>query len=422
MLKLRSFTLIFILLVGFKSRAQDRVQAQASINALCTPEMAGRGYVNDGVNVAGDYLAEQFKTIGLLPIDDDYKHEFTLDVNTIPDVDLSIDNIDLKDGFEYMVSPSSPSTDFDAEIFYVNEELLSTKKGFKKIKKALKKGKVPVLAKYDSKNQQVKENIKKIKECGKTKAIVYLTESLVYSVGREQSELAEVYIRSEYFDSSAKTISLKIISEFRSQFKSANICGMVKGTEIPDSFVLLCGHYDHLGKMGDAFYHGANDNASGIAIMLDLAKYFVENPQKYSIVFVAFAGEEAGLVGSFNYVKSPPAETPINNIRFVFNMDLMGNGEEGATIVNGSVFKNEFEALTKINTENGYLPKIKSRGKAANSDHYFFSEVGVPSFFIYTMGDYTHYHIPEDNADNLILDEYYDANFKLIRDFILYLN
>jgi aminopeptidase YwaD len=69
-----------------------------------------------------------------------------------------------------------------------------------------------------------------------------------------------------------------------------------------------------------------------------------------------------------------------------------------------------------------YLPIIKSRGKAANSDHYFFTESGVPSFFIYLMGDYKFYHSPNDNAQNLKLGPYYDKSFQLIRDFIIDLN
>ena len=154
--------------------------------------------------------------------------------------------------------------------------------------------------------------------------------------------------------------------------------------------------------------------------MLDLATYFVDHPQRYSLVFIAFGAEEAGLIGSLNYVKKPVV--PLASTRFVFNMDLMGSGDKGATIVNGSIYKDEYEALTKINTENDYLPLIKSRGKAANSDHYFFTEVGVPSFFIYLMGDYTFYHSPNDSPKNLQLGQYYDRSFQLVRDFIIHLN
>ncbi len=71
--------------------------------------------------------------------------------------------------------------------------------------------------------------------------------------------------------------------------------GYVPGAEKPDSFIILCAHYDHLGKMGEAIFYGANDNASGIATMLDLATYFVDHPQRYSLVFIAFGAERSGL-------------------------------------------------------------------------------------------------------------------------------
>ena len=81
-----------------------------------------------------------------------------------------------------------------------------------------------------------------------------------------------------------------------------------------------------------------------------------------------------------------------------------------------------FDKLVKINTENDYLPAVYSRGKAAHSDPYFFTEAGIPSFFIYLMGEYSHYHVPADNMDNLQLGPYYDKSFLLIRDFIILLN
>ena len=214
--------------------------------------------------------------------------------------------------------------------------------------------------------------------------------------------------------------SINITSIFVSSYESNNVVGYVEGIEYPDSFIILCGHYDHLGKMGDAIFYGANDNASGIAMLLDLASYFSEHPQKYSVAFIAFGGEELGLLGSLNYIRNPLI--PLNRTKFVFNMDLMGDGSKGATIVNGKIYKSYFEQLTKINSEGSYLPAIRSRGKAANSDHYFFSEAGVPSFFIYLMGDYDFYHIPQDNSFNLKLGEFYNQSFLLIRKFITELN
>ena len=98
-------------------------------------------------------------------------------------------------------------------------------------------------------------------------------------------------------------------------------------------------------------------------------------------------------------------------------MDLLGTGSEGAMIVNGKVFENHFDALTKINDENKYLSIIKKRGKAANSDHYWFSENGVPAFFMYLMGGIKAYHDIYDVSSTLPLTKF-DDSFRLIRDFV----
>jgi Zn-dependent M28 family amino/carboxypeptidase len=230
----------------------------------------------------------------------------------------------------------------------------------------------------------------------------------------------EIWVLDSVFDRFSKAIHIDVSSSFISSYKSNNVIGYVEGHENPDSFIVLCGHYDHLGKMGEAIFYGANDNASGIAMLLDLASYFSEHPQKHSVAFIAFGAEELGLLGSLNYVKKPLI--PLNKTKFVFNMDLMGDGATGATIVNGKIFPSYFEQLKSINDNEAYLPIIRSRGKAANSDHYFFSEAGIPSFFMYLMGDYDFYHVPQDNPNNLKLGTYYNKSFLLIRDFVSTIN
>jgi Zn-dependent M28 family amino/carboxypeptidase len=195
--------------------------------------------------------------------------------------------------------------------------------------------------------------------------------------------------------------------------------GYVKGTEYPDSFIFLTAHYDHLGEMGKGTYFpGANDNASGIAILIDMARYFANSKIKprYSIGFIAFAGEEAGLVGSKYYTDYPV--TPLKNISFLMNMDLMANGQTGMMVVNGSVFPKEYGKLVHINDSAHYLYAIDKRGKAANSDHYWFSEKGVKAFFFYLLGKYPYYHDIYDTSDKPTMAGY-DGAFRLIRDFIV---
>lgn len=414
--KTRYILTLLLFAISVASIAQNRVRAQQTIDDLCTDDMAGRGYINRGERKAADYIATQFKALGLKSIKDSYLQSFTLDVNTINRCEVKQDEQILVAGKDYLVSPESGSVRLSGPAFYVSQRLLTSPKVAKKVKRAIKRGYIPVISNIDPKDEISIKNLAEIKKCSANATMVFLKENLTWSVGRTQSKNAEVWLLASSFDRMAKTISIDVGSELIKNYPTQNVYGYVEGTKYPDSVIIFCGHYDHLGKMGNATFYGANDNASGISMLVDMASYFVSNPQEYSIAFVAFGAEEAGLVGSLYYVKYPLV--PLSQTKFVFNMDLMGSGDKGATIVNGKVYTEAFERLVAINDSNEYLTKIKSRGKAANSDHYFFSELGVPSFFIYLMGDYTYYHIPADNPDNLKLGEYYDKSFLLIRDFI----
>jgi len=150
-----------------------------------------------------------------------------------------------------------------------------------------------------------------------------------------------------------------------------------------------------------------------------MANYFKNNPPDFNLLFVAFAGEEAGLVGSEYFVNNPPLK--LKKIKFLFNLDIMGSGEDGVTIVNATLFEKEFQLLQDINTEKSLLNQVKSRGPAANSDHYWFTEKGVPAFFMYTMGTNKHYHDIFDTYEALSFAEYNDITTLLI-EFVKRLN
>ena len=170
---------------------------------------------------------------------------------------------------------------------------------------------------------------------------------------------------------------------------------------------------DHLGGMGEhTFFPGANDNASGISLLLSLVKYYTENPPPYSIGFICFAGEEAGLLGSAYFTEHPLIT--LDKIKFLINIDMVGTGERGITVVNATLHPKEFTLLNQINDQKKYLSKINSRGKAANSDHYYFTEKGVPAFFIYTQGGISAYHDVYDLPATLPLTEFTDLRHLFI--------
>jgi Zn-dependent M28 family amino/carboxypeptidase len=236
--------------------------------------------------------------------------------------------------------------------------------------------------------------------------VVEKVDKLTWGVSGIQDDYTVFQVLKNSFPATPENYQANLEAHRVKNFVSENVVGMVKGTEVPDSFLVLTAHYDHLGKLGNslnnnAVFRGANDNASGVALMLHLARQIAAKPLRYSVVFIAFAGEEAGLLGSAHFVKNPLIK--LKNIRFLVNLDLLGTGDDGIMVVNATEFPKEWKMLEDMNAQNGWLKQVGQRGKAANSDHYWFTEAGVPAFFIYTMGGIKAYHDIYDLPETLPL-------------------
>ena len=104
----------------------------------------------------------------------------------------------------------------------------------------------------------------------------------------------------------------------------------------------------------------------------------------------------------------------LKKIKFLINIDIAGTGDEGIKVVNGAIDTFHFNRLKRLNDENNLLKSVQPRGKAANSDHYFFTEAGVPSFFIYTLGGISAYHDVFDISATLPLTKYNELHKLLL--------
>ncbi|MGB6036113.1 MAG: M20/M25/M40 family metallo-hydrolase, partial [Cryomorphaceae bacterium] len=222
-----------------------------------------------------------------------------------------------------------------------------------------------------------------------------------------------VEVLSSSFPEDEENLSLKT-KPAQIDFVAENIIAKIDGKRA-DSLVVFTAHYDHLGMMGEALFAGASDNASGTATLLDLAAYYAENQPEYDTYFIFFSGEEAGLIGSRYFVEYPTFE--LSKVKFLINLDLMGSAEKGITIVNGRLHQERMAEMAAINTQMDLVPKVKLRGKAANSDHYWFSEKGVPAIFIYTEGNITAYHDVHDLPEVVDWSNYEEV-FTLLVEFV----
>jgi Iap family predicted aminopeptidase len=249
----------------------------------------------------------------------------------------------------------------------------------------------------------------------KKKGMVVFSErkKLTWSVATYSFNVPVLFIMDELIRNKNE-IRIDVHSRLIAQNPARNVIGCIPGKT--DSMIVFSAHYDHLGRMGGkTIFPGANDNASGVALMLDLAKHFSGKAlPACSLVFIAFGAEEAGLIGSKFFTENPLID--LKKIKCLINLDLLGTGDDGIMVVNATEYKHHFEILKKVNANGNYFPSLGERGKARNSDHYYFSEKGVPSFFIYTMGGITAYHDIYDIAETLPLTKY-NESFMLIRDF-----
>ncbi len=366
----------FVLLITIHVHAQSLSAGKKMVDTLTSAAFWGRGYTNDGMKKAGKFLTAEFQTYGLTPMKgNDFLQEFSYSVNTFPGkMEVCVNGKYLIPGKDFIIAAESHGIKADG-----------------------------VLIPSSEKDQFINP---------KERLIFKLEDKLTWEVSQKVADYSVVQVDRKSVSLPLRSFKVNFENKLIKKFNAANICGMVKGTAKPDSVILITAHYDHLGGMGaEIFFPGANDNASGVSLLMNLAKYYAENPQPYSIGFILFAGEEAGLIGSKYFTENPLV--PLKKIRFLTNTDLAGTGEEGITVVNATEFPAEFEWIKKINEEQKLLAAVNARGKAANSDHYFFTEKGVPSFFFYTLGGIKAYHDIFDISETLPLNEHEDL-FKLL--------
>lgn len=377
----KNFIILLFAISFVNAQAQDSLYACKVINTLCSKQFAGRGYIKNGLDISAKYIVNELKKFKTQPLfNTGYYQWFDFNVNTFPGkMNVTVNGKGLKPGIDFIVSPES----------------------------------VGLNGKF---NVEKKDSVTYIGN-SETPIVLSFKKKLTFSVSTESANYCAVELLNKSTINDIKTVEVNIENKLLNKYICKNICAYINGkNEKNDTVIMLTAHYDHLGMMGSkTYFPGANDNASGVSMLLNLVKYYAQHPPKYKTVFVFFAGEEAGLLGSKYFTEHPVFE--LSKIKFLVNLDLLGTGDEGITVVNATEFKSQFETLKKINAEKNYLTLVKPRGKAHNSDHYWFTEKGVPSFFIYTMGGIKAYHDVYDIPKTLPLTKY-NSVFKLLVDFI----
>jgi aminopeptidase YwaD len=412
------FLLCIFLLAAGPVSGQNMDRVRQTVADLASPDMHGRGYVKDGDKKAAWYIQRRLEALKTEPFETGYFQSFTLGVNTFGNnLKLKAGLKKLQPGTDFLAAATSGKGEGKAKTIYFDTVLFRNEIAGKRFLQQPMRRKVLVIKQADyDRLITLPDEFKQ--QVHKAKAVVILQQKLVATVGRRQASKPVFEVLESAWPTGAKKTRFKVDARFKPDYETQNVIAFIKGSIYPDSFLVLTAHYDHLGRQSkDVYFPGANDNASGTAMLLELADWYAqpENQPRYSVAFMAFGAEEAGLVGSEYYTNHPLF--PLSQIKFLLNLDLMSTGDDGIMVVNGKLFEKEFKLLSGLNDRQKYLPEIRSRGKASNSDHYHFTEKGVKAFFFYTLGGTTYYHHVNDTADTLPFTRFPEV-FKLITDFL----
>ncbi|HEY2384068.1 MAG TPA: M28 family peptidase [Terriglobia bacterium] len=429
------------------------------VKYLASDQMKGRGNGTPELNQAADYIASQFRSWGLKPMGDNGTYfqsfEITTGAEPGPHNELQFGTGRLRVDEDFAPVLFSSSAAVDAPLLFAGYGITAPESNYDDYNGVDATGRIAVVLRMASEGHagpntfaahaSLTEEVVNAKRHG-VKAIIFIDsegppEMDVRKVARteETSDLGipAIYAKRQpveaFFKLSGKDIaaaekkmaadkkpeSFELPNEnahlvtdiVRTRKTVRNVVGAVTGSDtmLQSEWVVVGAHYDHLG-LGDQnslapsqigqIHHGADDNASGTAGVLELARLAAKNKREWkrSVLFITFAGEELGLLGSANYVNHPTI--PLRNVMAMLNMDMIGRLSNDKLFVGGvgtsPVFKPWLEELDK---PVGLQLDYSDSGYGA-SDHTSFNAKKIPVLFFFS-GLHSDYHKPSDTADKI---------------------
>lgn len=415
---LRISIFALLLIISTLVSAQSYKYAIYCKDTLASEYMAGRAYVDEGDKKAATFIRNELKESGVKLLGENGFQKLNFPINNIMDLKVSMRYLKkpLKLGEDYLVFGSSPSANMVLE--NVKPLIFNTKKQIEEIKPKKLQDKVLLFNTQTLSYVDIIVFLRGLKKENVTPklAVIQGYDKIPYYTGRVLMEFPILQLKGNIIDKKIKHLALEIKSEFISSYQSQNVWGIVEGTKYKDSCFVFIAHYDHLGKVGDVHFPGANDNASGVAVLLDLAKYYAKNPAEHSVVFIFATGEEVGLLGSKFAAENPYID--LEKVKFLFNLDMCGTGATGVAVINGLKEPEAGKLLQEINNENQWFIKVFLGEESCNSDHCHFVQKGVPAHFLFTYGcEYNEYHTIYDNGKDLPFTKHIDF-CNLLKEFV----
>ncbi len=230
--------------------------------------------------------------------------------------------------------------------------------------------------------------------------------------GTAENAFARKYARQRFEKSGIISFSENYVQPFSFsdrrgvKYSGANLVGYIKGKKLPNKYIVLSAHYDHVGVRNGEIYNGADDNASGTAALFAIAKYFHKNKPAHSIIFVAFDAEEKGLQGARYFVDNLPVKQ--TDILLNINMDMISRNDKGELYATGTYHYPNLKPYLETVQKTAPLkllfghddPKLGRDDWTFQSDHGAFHRNNIP-FIYFGVEDHQDYHKPTDDFVNI---------------------
>lgn len=389
--------------------------------------MRGRGYAFGGHLRAARFLRERFESLGLEPIGESYHQAFELSLTVFPREPMLVAGSDtLEVGREYVPYGGSAGGGlWTRAVTYAGHGAVLPERGVDPYpREPLQGGLVVLEERLPDSLRDVRNGAGRLSARIDTAAargagaVLVLTDRLIFSPAYPEVGVPVVSVlRSAWPEPPARLseVTLRISARQGRRIRTQNVLARRPGTDVPDSTVVVSAHYDHLGCVGPhVCFPGANDNASGTAMLLRLARHVAARPARYSTVFVGFSGEEAGLFGSRYFAARPPVD--LDRTSLVLNLDMVGAGGTRIVVEGGTDHPGCYAVFRRAADSLGIGP-LDRRRNVPNSDHFPLFERGVTALFVYADGGSDAYHHVDDLAATLEEEVFRDV-YRLTRSFL----
>lgn len=402
---------------------------KADVSFLASDALEGRGAPSRGLDIAGEFIAAQFRRAGLDPAGDDGYFQTAAFVNVTSNADglqltLEIGGKTVEVDKSAMAIADAAACDLQRAPVY-----LASSTGIAELNPDNVRGKVLIVDPAPGRAGRVRAALLARLAPALVIALVAAPAGRVAGGQPQLRDAAAQPIPTLFLWDQAfrealadtkpgpldATVSAKIAAPKVEQIKLRNVVGVLRGADpvLRDTYVLLTAHYDHLGirgTEGDRIYNGANDDASGTATVIEAARTLAALPArpKRSIVFIALFGEESGLLGSRYYARSPVfplAKTVADlNIEHLGRTDVDGGSRAGVLNATGFDYTDMPAAIGKAGDYFGVQlvkDEINSDSFFTRSDNQAFADVGIPSHTLSVGYIFPEYHQPGDEWQKL---------------------